>query len=598
MQRARLVYAAATMSARRAKAAAPSPPVRNPSLALLALIAALALLRIVAVLLPGRWLWGLDVFRFAPWWTWAVWAASIASLVPSVGAMLEPRVAELGRRLEKGWRGPAIAAVAACVLLLLLPDRIHYVGDSLLRWDAVSQGVPASALTPQALPLDLWFHSVLPGWLTALGVSPSFAIRLLGALEAGALAALAIVYARTLGLGGAALVGVSALVFWGGWLTLFAGFGKAFAELVVSALALAALGLATLRGRRAIAFGAVLAGTFLLHRSALGFVPAAAWAFWQGRGSRRWLAALVPVVALALLAPRLLESLRTFDTAHFAAPGESLGGAAARLLAPLRLLDLANLALFLVPLLPLLLWRTPGAPLLAPAERRFLVLLAIPFVVALFFLRPAQGTARDFDDYSTGAMTVAVLVAARAGSALRSSTRAGWLAAVIALGAAAPVVGWLALEGDMEKGLARVQAMAAGPPVRTEAERAWTLDYLGGRWFRAGRYDRAAAALEQAAQLAPSPRLVLGWSAAAERSRDFASAERAYRLLYDRASMMEGGERVRAVAIGGLAVSAARRHDWPEARRWAELGVQESPGDTAAVLLLQRVLAAQADTSR
>jgi hypothetical protein len=52
------------------------------------------------------------------------------------------------------------------------------------------------------------------------------------------------------------------------------------------------------------------------------------------------------------------------------------------------------------------------------------------------------------------------------------------------------------------------------------------------------------------------------------------------------------------VAIGGLAVSAARRRDWTEARKWAELGVQESPGDTAAVLLLQRVLAAQADTTR
>jgi tetratricopeptide (TPR) repeat protein len=523
-------------------------------------------------------------------------------LVPAVGAMLDPVAADLGRRLERGWRGPALAAVAAGLVLLLFPDRIHYVGDSLLRADAVTEGVPARALTPQALPLDVWFHSMLPGWLGALGISPALAIRLIGAVEAGVLAALSIGFARVLGLRRAALVGAAALTFWGGWLALFAGFGKAFAELVVAALALAGLGIATLRGRQSIAFGAVLAGTLLLHRSALGFLPAAAWAMWLGRGPRRWLAALVPALAFVLLAPRLWESLRTFDTTHFAAAGETIAAAAARLFAPLRLLDLANLALFLVPLLPLLFLvggrRHPGPPLLAPAERRFLLLLALPFVVALFFLRPAQGTPRDFDDYSTGAMAVAVLLAARVGSALRVPARAGALAAAIALGAAAPVIAWLALQGDVERGLARVEAMAAGPPARTQAERAWTLDYLGGRWFRAGRYDRAAAELERAAALAPSPRIVLGWSAAAERSRDFAGAERAYRLLYERASLMEGGQRVRAVAIGGLAVSAARRHDWVEARRWAEQGVRESPGDSAAAALLGRVVEAQADTTR
>jgi tetratricopeptide (TPR) repeat protein len=237
--------------------------------------------------------------------------------------------------------------------------------------------------------------------------------------------------------------------------------------------------------------------------------------------------------------------------------------------------------------------------LLEPEARRYLVLLAVPFVVALFFLRPAQGIVRDFDDYSTGAMTVAVLVAARAGSRLREASHAGWLAMALALGCASPVMGWLALENDFTRGLARVESWLAGPPERSEDERAKTLDYIGGRWFRAERYDLAESALEKAVALAPSPRLVLGWASAAERARDYPTAERAYHLLYDRAGLMADSTsvRIRAIALGGLAVSAARRGDLASARQWAERAVRESPGDPGPAALLQKILGAQTDTT-
>jgi hypothetical protein len=312
----------------------------------------------------------------------------------------------------------------------------------------------------------------------------------------------------------------------------------------------------------------------------------------------------IPAIALLALAPRLWQSMHTYDTTHFAAPGEAPGAALGRLLAPLRLLDLANLVLFLVPLVPLLFVlsgrRERPTPLLEPESRRFLVLLSVPFVLALFFLRPAQGIVRDFDDYSTGAMTIAVLVAARVGSRLREVSRAGWMAAALALGSAAPVVSWLALENDVPRGLARVESWLAGPPERSEDERAKTLDYLGGRWFREGRYDLAESSLGRAAALAPSPRLVLGWASAAERARDFPTAERAYRLLYERAGLMTDSTsvRIRAVALGGLAVSAARRGDLAQAERWAKQAVLESPGDPGPLALLQRIHAAQADTTR
>jgi len=591
-----------------ARHARPAPPsAAKVQSALLAALGAMALVRGAAALLPGHWLWSLDLLRWSSPWTWGLWLASALVLLPAVGEWIDAPAVALGCRLEHGWLAPLGCALLAAGFVLLFPDRLHYVGDSLIRADAVSEGLPAKALTPQALPLDIWFHSSLPAALAHAGLDPTLATRLLGAVEAGALALLAIVFARTLGLSDGALLGAAAVVFWGGWLALDTGFGKAFAELVLAALALASLGISVARGRRHLAFGAVLALTFLLHRSALGFLPGAI-AVWivgrtaSGRGWRVWVGMALPLIALAAIAPRLWQSLHTFDTTHFAAPGEGPAGAVGRLFAPLRLLDLANLALFLIPLLPLLFVlsgkRERPGPLLEPEAKRFLVLLTLPFLLALFFLRPAQGIARDFDDYSTGAMTVAVLVAARVGSRLRDVRRAGWMAGAIALGCAAPVVAWLALESDVARGLARVEAWIAGPPLRSEDERAKTLDFLGGRWFRAGRYDLAESELERAAALAPSPRLVLGWASAAERAHDFATAERAYRLLLERADLMDStGVRVRAIALGGIAVSAARRGDLAEARRWAEQAVRESPGDPGPQALLDRILAAQGDTT-
>jgi hypothetical protein len=585
--------------------AAPSRKTEN---ILVGTMAVMALARGFAALAPGHWLWGLDVFRWAPGWTWGLWMASALVLLPTLAAWLDPFGKSLGARLEHGWRPAFVLCLIAAAIAFVFPDQLHYVGDSLIRADAVTEGVPARALTPQALPLDGWFHSTLPAWLASAGLAPLVAMRLVGAVEAGLLVALAVAFGRALGLRGGALLGSSALVFWGGWLALYTGFGKAFAELVLAALALATFGLSVARGRHHLAFGAVLALALLLHRSALGFLPAAIFVWYagrvaSGRGWRVWVGIALPLVALAASAPRLWQSMHAYDTTHFAAPGEGPSAAIARLFAPLRLLDLANLSLFLVPLLPVLFAlsgrRERPTPLLEPEARRYLVLLAVPFVVALFFLRPAQGIVRDFDDYSTGAMTVAVLVAARVGSRLREVSRAGGLAVALALGCAAPVLGWLALENDVAGGLARVEAWLAGPPERSEDERAKTLDYLGGRWFRAGRYDLAESELEKAVALAPSPRLVLGWASAAERARDYPTAERAYRLLYERAGLMTDSTstRIRAIALGGIAVSEARRGNLAGARRWAEQAVRESPGDPGPAALLQRILAAQPDTT-
>src|SRR5262245_23924246 len=111
--------------------------------ALLATLGALALLRGVAASLPGHWLWSLDLFRWSLPWTWGLWLASALVLLPAVGEWIDAPAVAWGRRLEHGWLAPLVCAGLAAGLVLLFPDRLHYVGDSLIRADAVSEGLPA-----------------------------------------------------------------------------------------------------------------------------------------------------------------------------------------------------------------------------------------------------------------------------------------------------------------------------------------------------------------------------------------------------------------------------------------------------------------------
>src|SRR5262245_45406185 len=113
MRRARVVYAAATMPAAtmpaRRSSPAPSQKVEN---VVLGTLAAMALLRGVAALAPGHWLWALDLFRWAPSWTWALWAASALVLLPGLARWIDPVGSFIGKRLEhgRGW------ALLICVL--------------------------------------------------------------------------------------------------------------------------------------------------------------------------------------------------------------------------------------------------------------------------------------------------------------------------------------------------------------------------------------------------------------------------------------------------------------------------------------------------
>jgi hypothetical protein len=186
-----------------------------------------------------------------------------------------------GGLARPGWIGPAIAATGAALLVGLLPDRTRFVGDFLVRQGTVEYAVAPARVWPQALPLDAWLHYRLPLWLTAHHwTDANGAARALGMLEVAALATLAIRFARRLELRRDAAFAAGCVVFFGGALGLFTGYGKAFVELAVLTAWIGVAGLSLVRvGRGRVELAIAFTIALLLHRSALGFLPAllAAW---------------------------------------------------------------------------------------------------------------------------------------------------------------------------------------------------------------------------------------------------------------------------------------------------------------------------------
>lgn len=575
----------------------------KPALAALAAtLAVLVALRGVLPFVPGMGAWALNLHRFvSPWIAWPLWALSALALVPRVAERALPLWERLGRAIERHPnRSMLVAALFGGALAWLFPDRVRFVGDFLLRQGTVEIAEKPSVLFPQALPLDVFLHYAVPSYLVSSAwIDANGAARLVGALEAAALAALAVSFARAVSLRGTAAVAAAGVVFFGGYLGMFTGFSKAFSEMCVLMACMAVFGLRVIReGRGMLPLGLTVAVGVTLHRSALGFVPALAlvWALWfRARGrSGAWrrpanLAGLaLPLVALAVMVPRIVAIVKRWDTVHFAsATVAAQGGALAAAFQGTRPLDLPNLILLVSPLAPLVAvlalalgrkaYEEGGA-----AEAGLLWLLALPFVGLMPFLHPVQGMVRDWDDFASTGVAISLLTAWYAARALRGAGKSLWLALAVSLGAAAPAAEWLAHNADPERGFARVRALMTEPPLREKSERGNTWDYLGIRFFRLERWDAAAGAFERAAETSPSPRILQEWALTETMRERFPEAAALYRRMLAKSPENPLGWL-------GLSTVSYRAGDMAEAARAARELLRLQPGNPDAQRVLEAI---------
>ena len=572
----------------------PSAAIGREAVTLWAGLAALALARLALGFAPGMWAWGLNLHRFlSPALAWLPWAMGVAALVPAVAGRLAPAAARLGDGIGRGSVAVTLAlAAGSAALVLLLPDRVRFVGDFLIRQGTVEEAIRPGQVWPQALPLDVLLHYTLPLALSDSGVADANgAARARVAIDAAGMALAACAFARALALRGTAALATAAVAFFGGALALFTGYSKAFAEMAVLAAAAAALGIAAIReGRGLLGLGLVFAIGVTLHRSALGLLPALAlaWGLWLrahgGGGTWRARATLValavPVAALAVMGPRIVSVALRWDPTHFAsAEVMARGGVWKAAFAGSRPFDLASLVLMLSPLAIL----APALALAGGLPRRrealYLAVLALPFVAVAPFLHPVGGLFRDWDDFAAMGASLSMLSAWLVGETLRRANRP-WLGVAVILAVAVPAVQWLAHHTDLDRGIARAKAAASEPPARAGSERASIWDYLGTRNYQLERWRASADAFHNAVETAPSPRMLMQLAMAATMAGDLEAARDAYRRQLEKEPGSYAGWM-------GLAAVASRIPDYAECRRALHRLLEIQPGDPDATRLLR-----------
>lgn len=499
-------------------------------------LALLVLARGLLSFLPSMWGWGLNVQRFLdPFFGWALWSVAALTLVPSVAARGVQTLEKLGDWLAHSRRAHAVAWVLGAALALVMPDRVWFVGDFMIRMGNVELGSFHTSFI-HALPLDRWLHGALLTWGRGSAESANLALRALGAIEAGLLAALAVAFARALRLSGIFAVIAAGIVFFGGYLTMFTGLGKPASEMCLATVALATFGLRAIENRSSLLpCGLVMAGALLLHRSSILFLPtwlvllglwfrSAPADSWKRQANVLGLAAPIAVAVFAL--PRIVAIAAGYDLSHHLVLAETFS--------PRRLIDLANLGLALSPLafvIPALLalWRATWSR----KDAVLLIVLALSFA-PLLLIAPQQGIFRDWDVFAPAGIALSLLAAYAVVETVVAVPGRTWLAVSALALVMVSSIQWLALNRDEQRGLARVGAYLVETPGPTAAERPLLWDFLTSRNIRSKHWKEAADAAGHAAADAPHRRIFLTWGLAATMAEDYATAERAYLELLER----------------------------------------------------------------
>lgn len=560
-------------------------------------LAALWLARAVAPAFESMHAWGLNLVRFLPAWAgWGAWSAGALVLLPGVGRRLAAALERAFEAWPRRFATPAFA-LGAAALVWSCPDRTWLTGDFFLRQGTAEtgglDGTFANAL-PGEILLNRWLpHLVRPDF----GVDANLATRLLGAVLAGALAVCAAGLAGVWGLRGPARVVAAATILVGGHLTTFTGLGKPAAVLCVLTASSLLGGTKLLAiGRGGLLLGPSVAVALVTHRAALTLLPfwlaVVVRAMWPGRAERpargqSLAAALPPVLALLLVAPRLARIVLEFDLPRHLAP-EAMrhAGALASILAPLRLLNLANTVLVQAPALPvalaLLLFvrprqETAGAWFAASA-------LALASLPVFAFVHPIQGVFRDLEVFAPAGISLTCFAALAVGLSIQRGLVAAWLVPAVLASALLPSAQWLVHFHDADRGLQRARRFATEPPSRDASEVGQLWDLLAYRAFRQQDWPLAVEATRASAASAPSKRVHLMWGMARTHTGDYVGAESIYVALVERYPE----DPVVWLALGGVAL---RLNDEPRARVAVERLRSYGPGSSERRQVQQAVKA-------
>jgi Tetratricopeptide repeat len=483
---------------------------------------------------PTR-LWAFDAMRYlSPVAAWATWAVAAIALVPAVARALVSGGKSLAAL--RGWPLAIVVALTAWVL----DDRTQFLGDFLLRQQAVEHGTFRGNFVQSSVG-EQWIFDRVPATLVpTLGSAVALYPRMLGVAEAIVFSFLALAFAREWGARDesadrdGSIVPIALTLVASGALLTFTGIPKVGREAAIATLAAALFAFRALqmgRGMMALTLTVIL-GTFL-HRSGLFLLPLwlvtyRAWSrSLQARADarRRRIGMLVLFgVGLLLVAPPAIFHWLDFDVPHHLVGANRWTGQS--------WLDLFDLWVVLAPLWiagwPLWLLRPRGSRL--TREDAAVWALAVPWLAAMIVTRPMQGLVRDWDVFAPGA--IALTIAGLAGLRHAMSSRAAhWLVTSVALVTCVFTLQWMVLVHDTPRGLARIHAYASEATFLPASTRAQMFDFIGLRSIRFGSWPGAEDAYRRATELVPDRRMELTLASAQMRLGKYPEARATYRKL-------------------------------------------------------------------
>lgn len=490
--------------------------------------------------------WGLNVGRFLdPLVHWTFWALTAAALVPRVAASWLAGFDRAGDFVVRAPAGPLAASAAAALAVFSFPDRTWFTGDFVQRLGAAWAPRVFDANFIAALPLDYLLHGVLGGLVSrAAGADAMFGFRVFGALEAAALAALAVFFARLRDDRGAVALMVVTVIVFGGHLVTFTGMGKPASAMCVLTAGMGILAVRVARDGTGLGWlGVAMAIALLLHRSAMVLLPM--WIVTWGLGWRRSPPAarpaaiavglILPLAAAAVMFGRIITVVTRYDVSHHLLTAEvgRLGGPVAAAIHPFRLSELANFLIAMSPVLPLVpvVLAALGRSVLGAPSLRMPLILALGFVPVWVLIHPQQGVFRDWDVLAPAAVSLLLLVGSGLAELLTRAPRSRWLAVPVTVAVVVSALSWLIHFHDARRGLTRVEAYVKENRYIPDWAESWTWDFLTYRNMSQGRWREATDAAAQAARMAPHRRILLMWGISAARAGDHDQALRAYRQL-------------------------------------------------------------------
>lgn len=485
----------------------------------LAILIVLLGLRLLATFQPTPWLWGLDSLADRPRVVQILGVALFAiALIPIAGRAVIAALERISRSLPK-WFLLIIGLLGTIAFLWALRSRNILLGDTLLYVSMIDRGVQAAGgahREPLAQAIVIGFHN---GFGKSIGWGATGTFTLVGLILGSVFVGVAARLTGTLSRSTTTRAVLFSALALGGVLQLFAGYAEFYSFAVVGAVGFAWTGLRAIEDSKwTIPAALCFAFAALSHAQVLFAAPAILYLLFILWKEKKHLQLLIIVVGIPLATLGILTLLRYpfAELAQEASRGGNLLPPVGRVMERTaysaisfhHLCDLANVALLVSPVLPILLFLGLRPSRLPRKTERFFGALAIGPLLFAMFANPQLGMIRDWDILVLPVSLGVLWIAARAVARIDGKRRAEQaLAGAVLLTCLAHMTFWVSANHDPTASRERIRRVAAEADFFGSASLSEVWRYIGGAERADGALERSIESFTNSVRAYPKKRM-------------------------------------------------------------------------------------------